>query len=52
MAKRYSVVRRDLYLLREVARRDRTVSVKRARVNKLAWATVRVSRIKIGGKNV
>lgn len=50
MGKKYSAVRRDLYVSREVARRDRTVSVKRARVNKLAWATVRVSRFKFGGK--
>jgi len=50
MAKRYSVVRRELYVLREEARRDRTVLVKRLRRSKLAWATVRVSRIKFGGK--
>ena len=52
MAKRYSVVRRDLYVSREIARRERTVLVKKARRTKLAWAIVRVSRIKVGGKNV
>jgi hypothetical protein len=49
MAKRYSPTRRDLYLAREAARKDRTVVVARLRRTKLLWANVRVSRI-VGGK--